>query len=151
MTGRVANLLSTKLDPIARLTSRTHSALYRRFSGRAFGKFLRKPVILVDVVGRISGEPRPVMLMRIGRGDSYVVCGSNAGNDRTPNWYRNLQAAGTATVEVDGHRVPVRFREVTDQTEYDECWVLLTEGYPDFASYKELTNRRLPVGILEPQ
>ncbi len=151
ITGRAANLLSTRLDPVARLTSRTHATLYRRFDGRLFGKFLRKPVILVDVVGRVSGESRPVMLMRIERGASYVVCGSNAGNDKTPNWFRNLQACGTATVEVSRRRFPVRFREVTDSAEYEECWSLLTAGYPDFASYRELTTRRLPIGVLEPE
>lgn len=151
LTGRVANLLSTRLDPLARVTARTHASLYRRFGGRFFGRFLRKPVILVDVIGRSSGEQRPVMLMRIEQGDAYVVCGSNAGNEDTPNWYRNLQAAGSAEVEVEGKRLPVSFREVTDEAERDECWQLLTVGYPDFATYQELTERKLPIGLLEPR
>ncbi len=149
LTGRAANLLSTRLDPLARVTARTHAALYHRFDGRFFGKFLRKPVILVDVVGRSSGKHRPVMLMRIERGSAYVVCGSNAGNEDTPNWYHNLQAAGSAEVEVGGNRLPVSFREVTDTAEREECWRLLTAGYPDFASYQELTQRTLPIGLLE--
>ncbi len=151
LTGRAANLLSTRLDPLARFTSRTHSSLYRRFDGRLFGKFLRKPIILVDVVGRTSGESRPVLLMRIERGDAYVVCGSNGGNATTPNWYRNLVAAMAAEVEVDGKRVSVNFREVTDADEFAECWDLLVAGYPDFATYQELSERKLPVGLLEPR
>jgi deazaflavin-dependent oxidoreductase (nitroreductase family) len=90
------------------------------------------------------------MLMRIERGDSFVVCGSNGGNESTPNWYRNLQAAGVAEVEVKGKRIPVAFREVAGADERAECWNLLTAGYPDFATYQELTDRQLPIGVLEP-
>ena len=149
VTGRAANLLSNRLDPLARLTSRTHTKMYRATKGRYWKKFLRKPVILVDVVGRSSGQSRPVMLMRIGRDDDFVVCGSNGGNTTTPNWYRNLAVAGAAHVEVDGQRIEVSFREVADDEERAECWSLLTAGYPDFASYQELTERQLPIGLLE--
>lgn len=108
-----------------------------------------KPVFLLDVVGRSSGERRPVMLMLIARGDDLVVCGSNGGNPRTPNWYLNLVAAGESDVQVGAERYRVGVRELDEGSERDECWRLLTSGWPQFESYQELTDRRLPIAVLE--
>jgi deazaflavin-dependent oxidoreductase (nitroreductase family) len=91
------------------------------------------------------------MLMRVERGEQFVVCGSNGGNPDVPNWYRNLIAAGEADLEVGGRRHHCTFSEVTDVAERDECWDLLVAAYPNFTSYQELTDRRLPVGLLTPE
>lgn len=148
ITGRIANFFSTRADGLARAAGRRHVARYRAAGGRKADTIRGLPVFLLDVVGRSSGEPRPVMLMLIRRGDDLLVCGSNGGNPETPNWYQNLMAAGEAHVEVGGDRWPVTARQV-EGTERDECWDLLVAGYPDFASYQELTDRQLPVAVLE--
>lgn len=122
-----------------------------RSSGGTKGNTLRgMECFLLDVVGRTSGEPRPVMLMVARRGDDLIVVGSNGGNPVTPNWYRNLVAAGEAHVEVGSERWAVDFREV-DGEEKDACWQLATAAYPDFDSYQELTDRTIPVGVLSPR
>ncbi|MDJ0767717.1 MAG: nitroreductase family deazaflavin-dependent oxidoreductase [Ilumatobacter sp.] len=148
-TGRIANFLSTRMGGLAKASARQHVARYRKSDGKRFPKFLGKPVFLLDVVGRTSGEPRPVMLMLVRRGDDLLVCGSNGGNPQTPNWYRNLMAAERTQVQVGADRWWVAARELPEGDERDECWSLLTAGYPDFASYQELTDRRLPVAVLE--
>ena len=148
-SGRVANLLSRRLDPVARWFSRRHVDRFRRSGGQRYGSFRGMPVFLLDVVGRSSGEPRPVMLMLVRRGDDLLVCGSNGGNPAAPNWWRNLVAAGGGHVEVDGERWAVSAREVTDEPERSECWDLLRAAYPDFETYQELTDRRLPIAVLE--
>ena len=76
------------------------------------------------------------------------MTGSYGGNPKAPNWYKNLLAAGEAHVEVGPDRWPVDFRQLEEGPEREECWKLLCAAYPDFASYQELTDRRLPVGIL---
>ncbi len=68
----------------------------------------------------------------------------------TPNWYRNLMAAGGGDVEVDGKRMAVTAREVPEGPERDECWDLAVAAYPDFTSYQELTERQIPVAVLTP-
>ncbi len=148
VSGRVANFLSTRADGLARAAGRRHVARYRRSGGKDADKIRGLPVFLLDVVGRTSGEPRPVMLMLIRRNDDVLVCGSNGGNPIAPNWYRNLVAAGEAHVEIGGDRWAVTAREL-EGPERDECWDLLVAGYPDFASYQELTDRKLPVSVLE--
>ena len=148
ITGRLANLLSTRADGLALAAGRRHVERYRAAGGKKADTIRGLPVFLLDVVGRSSGEPRPVMLMLIRRGDDLLVCGSNGGNPEAPNWYENLMAAGEAHVEVGGDRWPVTARQV-EGDERAECWDLLVTGYPDFASYQELTDRQLPVAILE--
>ena len=148
ITGRLANLMSRRLPWLGRKGTQRQIAQFRKSKGAKGNKLLGKPVFLLDVVGRTSGEPRPVMLMLIRRDDDVIVVGSNAGNPTTPNWYRNLEAAGGAHVEIGAERWPVTFRELEDGPERDECWKLATAGYPDFDSYQELTDRRIPVGLL---
>jgi deazaflavin-dependent oxidoreductase (nitroreductase family) len=149
MTGRMAHFFSITLKPLSDRSTRRHVERYRSSDGRKGSTLMGKPVFLLDVVGRTSGEPRPVMLMLVRRGDDLLVCGSNAGNSKTPNWYLNLMAAGGADVQVGAERWTTTARELPEGAERDECWTLLTDAYPDFASYQEFTERRLPVAVLE--
>lgn len=149
LSGRAANFMSRYLPGLGRMGTRRQVEQFRSSKGRKGSEFLGKPVFLLDVVGRSSGEPRPVMLMLIRRGDDLVVTGSNGGNPEAPNWYKNLMAAGEAHVEVGAERWAVTARRLDEGDERDECWDLLVAGYPDFATYQELTDRRLPVAVLE--
>ena len=149
ITGRMVNLMSKYLPALGRMGTARQVTQFRESKGAKGNELLGRPVFLLDVVGRTSGEPRPVMLMLIRRGDDLVVTGSNGGNPETPNWYKNLMAVDRAHVEVGSDRWAVTARELDDGSERDECWDLLVAGYPDFASYQELTDRRLPVAVLE--
>ncbi len=89
------------------------------------------------------------MLMYVPRGEDLVVIGSGAGSAATPNWYRNLMAAGGAEVQVGADRWSVAARELEDGSERDECWSLAADVYPGFDSYRRFTDRQLPVALLE--
>ena len=115
ITGRMANLMSRYLPALGRMGTRRQIEQFRKSKGAKGNEFLGRPVFLLDVVGRKSGEPRPVMLMLARRGDDVLVTGSNGGNPETPNWYRNLTAAGEAHVEVGpDRRLPVAVLERRD-------------------------------------
>lgn len=124
-------------------------AQYRKSDGRKGNKLMGKPVFLLDVAGRKSGEPRPVMLMLVRRGDDLLVCGSNGGNPKPPNWWLNLVAAGEAEVQVGAQRWPVQVRVLNEGPERDEAWQLLNDVWPQFGDYQTFTDRRLPVAVLE--
>jgi deazaflavin-dependent oxidoreductase (nitroreductase family) len=149
ITGRLTNFMSRHLPGVNRWGTRRHVRQYQGSGGKKGSQFFGKPVFLLDVVGRKSGESRPVMLMLVERGEQLVVVGSNGGNPQTPNWYRNLMAAGGGEVERAGERWKVTARELPEGPERDECWALATQAYPDFASYQELTDRRIPVAVLD--
>jgi deazaflavin-dependent oxidoreductase (nitroreductase family) len=144
----MVNFMSRRLPGLGKMGAKRQLQQFRASRGSKGNMMMGRPIFVLDVVGRSSGESRPVMLMLVRRGDDLLVCGSNGGNPQAPNWYRNLLAAGEAHVEVDADRWAVDFRELEEGDEREECWKLLTAGYPDFGSYQELTTRRLPVGVL---
>ena len=148
ISGRIVNFTSRRLPGLVRFGTRQHVKQYRASEGTKRAEFRGKPVFLLDVVGRVSGESRPVMLMLVRRDDDLIVIGSNGGNPVAPNWWKNLVAAGEAEVEVAGDRWAVNARELEEGPEREECWRLATAVYPDFDSYQQLTERRIPVGVL---
>ncbi len=147
-SGRMANLMSRRLPGLGRAGTRHQIKQFRASHGDKGSKLMGKPTFVLDVIGRTSGESRPVMLMLVRRGDDLVAVGSNAGNPETPNWYKNLMSAGEAHVEVDVERWAVDVRELEEGPEREECWDLAVAAYPDFASYQDLTDRRIPVAVL---
>lgn len=148
-SARLTNLVARYCPSVGRNATARQVAKYRSSGGRKGNTVVGRPVFLLDVVGRSSGEPRPVMLMHVPRGDDLVVVASAGGSDTTPNWYKNLLAAGGAEVQVGAVRWSVAARELDDGPERDECWSLAAAVYPGFDSYQQFTERRIPVAVLE--
>jgi deazaflavin-dependent oxidoreductase (nitroreductase family) len=146
--GRMNHVASTRLDPIARAFARAHARRHMAGKGRLLARYFGSPLFALTVPGRRTGEPRTVMLICTRRGDDIVVGGSNGGNPKAPAWYLNLCAAEEAEVDVDGERWAVTARHA-EGAERDECWDLLVRTYPDFATYQRLTDRQIPVVVLE--
>jgi deazaflavin-dependent oxidoreductase (nitroreductase family) len=150
LVGRFSHIMSTRFKPVTDWMTRRQVEQYRSSDGKKGNTLMGKPVFMLDVVGRTTGEKRPVMLMLARRGDDLLVCGSNGGNSKTPNWYLNLVAAGESDVQVGAKRFRARMRELEEGHERDECWAILNSAWPQFASYQQLTDRRLPIAVLEP-
>ncbi len=135
-------------SPFWRLTGRLHTRLYRLTGGRvghAAGKITN---LLLTTTGRKSGEARTVPLAYVPDGGRWVVVASNGGADRHPAWWLNLQHSPRATIEVGPDRVEVTGREATD-VERARLWPELKTINPFFAQYEQITDRRIPVVILE--
>ena len=147
-SGRAANIMTRRAPALGRWMTRRQAKQYVQSGGTRGDKLAGKPIFRLTVVGRKSGEPRSVMLMLVRRGDDLLVCGSQAGTPDSPNWWKNLEAAGRATVQVGADEWDVTARVVTDADERAETWQLLTAAYPDFASYQALTDRILPIAVL---
>ncbi|MFI6869807.1 nitroreductase/quinone reductase family protein [Nocardia sp. NPDC050406] len=148
LSGRFNHYSSTYLGGVARFYARLHRRLYDRFGGTRFTRLQGKPVFRLTVVGRKSGEPRPVMLMLVRDGDDLLVCGSNGGHPGLPNWWKNLAAAGRGEVRVGKQTWPVSVRQVEDPAEYEKHWRTLVAGYPDFETYQALSPRKFPIAVL---
>ena len=148
-SARFSNLVARRFPALGRTTTARQVEKYRSSGGRKGNTIVGRPVFLLDVVGRSSGERRPVMLMHVPRGDQLVVVASAAGSHTTPNWYKNLLAAGGAEVQVGADRWTVAARELQDGPERNEAWSLAAAVYPGFDSYQAFTERRIPVAVLE--
>jgi len=149
ISARFSNLVARRFPALGRSATKRQVDRYRSSGGRKGNTIVGRPVFLLDVVGRSSGEPRPVMLMHVPRGDDLIVVGSAAGAATTPNWYKNLMAAGGADVQVGPERWTVAARQLDDGPERDQLWALANEVYPGFESYQGFTERQIPVAVLE--
>ena len=136
-------------SPLSRRFTRIHAELYRRSRGRVLTRWFGGPVMVLEVIGRRSGQIRPVPVIRVQHGDSFVVVPSNAGSDRTPAWWLNLRDAGEGWVVYRGERRHVRPR-VTEGEERERMWQRFVEVYPGLNDYSAYTEREWPVVLLEP-
>ena len=127
-----------------------HPHVYRATGGRWFvGRNFGVLNVIVTMTGRSSGRLREVPLYAFEDGARLVVIGSNAGSDREPAWVGNLRANPSASVRVGSVVRRVHAREVEGK-ERDRLWELAASGYPGYELYRTMTDRHLPVIVLEP-
>jgi deazaflavin-dependent oxidoreductase (nitroreductase family) len=150
MSARLRLLKAMGESPFWKVTGHVHTALYRATGGRIGHSAGRITNLLLTTRGRKSGAERTVPLAYMADGDAFVVVASNGGADRNPAWWLNLQADPHATVEVGDRTVPVKAREATTE-EHARLWPQLKAGNPFYANYEIITERRIPVVMLEPR
>jgi deazaflavin-dependent oxidoreductase (nitroreductase family) len=108
------------------------------------------PALLLTTVGRRSGKPRQASLYYLEDGANVVVVASNAGSDRDPDWWLNLQASPDAVAWLGRSHQRVRGRRASPQ-ELERIWPRLLQMYPGYEAYRQRIGRELPVVILEPR
>lgn len=120
---------------------------YRRSSGRFVGGSDR--VLILTVPGRRSALPRSTCMRYLVHDGSYVVWGTASGARRDPDWFRNLRASPTATVQVGRESFTVRRRELLGE-ERDQVWndVVLAR-VPGVQRYAKKAGRPIPVALLD--
>ena len=147
--SRLTHFIGTWFPALGRAGTRSQVDQYRSSNGKKGKMFLGYPCFPLEIVGRKSGKAHSVMLIYAPRGDDLIVVGSAAGLDTTPNWYKNLVAAGGGNVQVDAERWDVNVREIPEGPEREECWGIAVACYPGFEDYRSYTERRIPIAVLE--
>lgn len=121
---------------------------FRANQGRVGGEWDGSPLILVHHVGAKSGIERVTPLGCFPLPDGrYALVASNGGSATHPNWYYNLKANPTVTVEVGAETVVVVAEELDDDARA-EVWPTLVAHAPQIDEYEKLVDRRIPVFIL---
>ena len=128
--------------------TRIHVWLFRRTRGRVLGRWVGSPVLVLETRGRHSGKHRATPIIYARDGDDLVVTPANAGVDRVPAWWLNLQDAGGAVAVVGGERRRVRPR-IVEGEERERLWRLLARQSPSIDHYPTFTDREFPVIRLE--
>jgi deazaflavin-dependent oxidoreductase (nitroreductase family) len=138
-------------DVVARVVTTLHTQVYRRTGGK-LGATARgaPPMLLLTTTGRRSGQPRTTPLAGIRDGDRYLLVASYGGDDRDPQWFKNLQAKPEATIQVGGDTIRVRATVATPE-EKKVLWPKVVAAYKGYDSYQRKTSRDIPVLILAPQ
>jgi deazaflavin-dependent oxidoreductase (nitroreductase family) len=131
--------------------TRVHAWLVRRTKGRVRFGFLfagDMSILALTTTGRKSGEQRSSVVAFLPHGEAYAVVASNAGSDRTPAWWLNLQADPNGEVDADGVRSHVRAR-VAEGDEREELWRRFVDANESYERYRGYTERELPVVVLD--
>ena len=123
--------------------------LYRSTNGRAGGRGMgRLPLLLLTVPGRSSGVPHTVPVAYIDHNGGYLVVGTGmGGSEATPQWFLNLEAAGTGRIRIGAREHDVDARIISG-AERDKLWLQVAASAPHFAKWQARTGRALPVAVL---
>ena len=105
-------------------------------------------LLLLTTAGARSGQPRTTPLAYSTDGDRLVVVASKGGAPTNPDWYHNLLANPTVTVELGSERFQAR-ATVAGEQEHERLFAHHAELMPGFAEYQTKTSRKIPVVILE--
>ena len=137
-------------DSFQRAFTNLHRSLFKLSKGRITGKGFGMPVLILTTTGRKSGEPRETMLTSpLQPGDKVVLVASNGGDDREPQWFKNLKAKPEVRVVMGGKDRSMVARVATDE-EKDSMWPDVVAAYKGYAGYQTKTERNIPLVVLEP-
>ncbi len=128
----------------------SHTFLYRFSGGKLGGRMFNSPVLLLNTIGRKTGQPRTTPLLYLKDGDNVILVASDGGAHKHPLWWLNLQAKPDAEVEIGRDKLRVTAREANAE-ERSRLWPLLVDMYGSYADYQKKTTREIPVVILQPQ
>ncbi len=135
---------------LLRLITVVHRFVYERTGGRLGANLGGNPMLLLYTVGRKSGVERVTPLLYIPDGDRWLLVASNAGDDRPPAWYLNLEAKPEVRIRVGRELHDVRARTAPAE-ERAELWPRILDAWADYAVYETRTDRPIPVVVLERQ
>jgi deazaflavin-dependent oxidoreductase (nitroreductase family) len=117
---------------------------FRANGGKVGGRFAGAPLLILKTTGAKTGRTRENPMMYLADGDRFLVFASKGGAPTHPDWYHNLVANPSATIEVGDESFDVNAEVLTGE-ERDRFYAIQSERYPGFAEYQEKTERIIPV------
>jgi deazaflavin-dependent oxidoreductase (nitroreductase family) len=123
-------------------------AEFRANGGKVSGPFEGAPMVILHTTGAKSGKERINPLMYLPDGDKVVIFASKAGAPSNPDWYHNIVANPSVTLEV-GTETFAGTASVAPKAQRDELYARQAALYPQFAEYEAKTDRVIPVVVIE--
>jgi deazaflavin-dependent oxidoreductase (nitroreductase family) len=122
---------------------------FRANEGRVGGQFEGAPLLLLHTTGARSGQTRVNPMMYLDFDGHRYVFASNAGREVNPDWFVNLVAHSSVSVEVgtDTYAAVATPLEATDRA---RVYAEQASRYSGFQEYEEKTTRVIPVVELTP-
>ena len=131
-------------DNTAKWLSAVHAAAYRLTGGRIGRRFVNNDMLLLTTTGRSSGRAHTVPLLYLRDEPDVLVIASWGGRDYAPDWYLNLKADPSVTVQIDGNTWPGTTEDLEDP-ERAEWWDRAVAAYDGYAEYQTRTDRVIPI------
>jgi deazaflavin-dependent oxidoreductase (nitroreductase family) len=145
------NVRHTVTDVGAKVMSTGHRLILKASGGRWLRTTFGMPTVELHTTGRKSGHRRSVMLTTpIHDENRVVLVASKGGDDRDPDWYRNLVANPDVDITMNGVTMQMRARTATPE-EKAELWPDVVKRYEGYAGYQQRTARDIPVVLCEPR
>jgi deazaflavin-dependent oxidoreductase (nitroreductase family) len=136
----------------SRWMQRTMNARMTRKIRGGRGSFMGMDVMILNTVGRRSGQPRETPVAWFADGaDTWLVVASGGGGQH-PDWHANLMAhPDRASVELPGRdAVPVTPHRL-DGADREKAWQRITAAQPRIGKYQAKSEREYPVVRLTPR
>lgn len=121
---------------------------FRANRGKVGGQFANAPMLLLTTTGARSGRSYTTPLVYSKDGERIVIIASKAGAPNNPDWYHNLRAHPTVTVEVGAERFQAK-AVITSGEERERLFNNHAQMLPIFNEYRKKTTRQIPVFALE--
>ncbi|HWD54484.1 MAG TPA: nitroreductase family deazaflavin-dependent oxidoreductase [Acidimicrobiales bacterium] len=126
-----------------------HRAVLAASGGRYPKKLLGMASVELHTMGRKTGQARTTMLTSPINDDTRVVLvASKGGDDRDPQWYRNLSANPEVEVVIGGITRKMRARTASPE-EKAALWPDIVAAYKGYDGYQKRADRDIPVVICE--
>jgi len=128
-----------------------HRSVLRLGGGRIGRSAFGMKVVALRTTCRRSGLIRVTMLTApIVESDMVVLVASKGGDDRDPDWYRNVVAHADIELTIDGDRMLMRAHAATPE-EKARLWPRVVSAYKPYASYQRRSKRDIPLVICRPR
>jgi deazaflavin-dependent oxidoreductase (nitroreductase family) len=113
---------------------------------RGRGEFMGMDVLILNTVGRRSGQPRETPVAWFADGEDAWLVVASGGGSQHPDWHVNLMAhPDRASVELPGlDAVPVTPHQL-DSADREQAWQRITAAQPRLAKYQNKSDREYPV------
>jgi deazaflavin-dependent oxidoreductase (nitroreductase family) len=148
----LVNLRDTVTDAGARAMNLSHRVVLTLSGGRLLSTAFGMPAVELAVTGRKSGRKRTTLLTApIFEDRRVVLVASKGGDNRDPEWFRNLVANPDVAVTDlrTGETRRLRAR-VASPEERADLWPRIVAAYRGYGDYQQRTRRKIPVVICEP-
>jgi len=118
---------------------------FRANSGVVTGR--GQTLLLLHTIGAKSHEERVNPVAHTRDGDRYVIIASKGGAPKHPDWYYNILANPSVTIEVGAEKFEAE-ATVVSEPERTRLYNQMVTVMPRFAEYQEKTSRVIPVILL---
>jgi len=124
-----------------------HAWLYAASGGRLGRRMGGHEVLLLTTTGRRSGSRRrtPVQFERIG--DEIVLVAAGGGSPRAPQWWRNVEADPSVTVQIGRETWPARAQTVGPDRRA-ELWPALAAANRRIEPLQDKAGRQFPLVVV---